>query len=52
MKAVDFYEKKMDFGGIGELYETLHDGWNNGCEPMLLHFQTIQLENSGLIYHP
>ncbi len=35
-QAVDFYEKKMDFGKIGELYETLHDGWNNRYEPMYI----------------
>lgn len=34
-KSVGFYEK-MDFGKIGDLYETLREGWNNNCEPMYI----------------
>lgn len=39
-KAVGFYTKN-DFGKIGDLYETLRDGWNNNCEPMYISMQNL-----------
>ena len=42
-KSVGFYEKK-DFGKIGELYETLREGWNNNCEPMYIILPEFEIQ--------
>ena len=34
-KAVSFYSH-MHFGKLSELYEVLHDGQNNDCQPMYI----------------
>ncbi len=33
--AVDFY-KKLGFGELTSLYEVLHDGWNDDCDPLYI----------------
>ena len=39
-KAVGFYEK-LYFGKVGDLYEALHDGWNDHCEPMYIQLPEL-----------
>lgn len=39
-KSITFYEK-LGFGRIGDLYETLREGWNNDCEPMYICLNDI-----------
>ena len=33
--AVGFY-RRFNFGKLSELYEVLHDGWNDNCEPLYI----------------
>ena len=33
--AIDFY-KKLGFGELSTLYEVLHDGWNDHCDPLYI----------------
>lgn len=35
--AIGFYKnKKIGFGELSELYEVLHDGWNDECDPLYI----------------
>ena len=41
-RAIGFYEK-FGFVRIASMYEVLHDGWNNDCEPLFITLPEIDM---------